>query len=43
MLVETKKTGKWGRWIATIYLPDCSKSLNEEMVEKGLARGVGGQ
>jgi len=38
MLVETERTGRWGRWIATVYLPDCPKSLNEELVEKGLAR-----
>jgi len=40
MLVETGKRGKWRRWIATIYLADSPKSLNEELIEKGLARRV---
>ncbi|MCL0076513.1 thermonuclease family protein [Dehalococcoidia bacterium] len=40
MLVETGKRGKWRRWIATIYLPDSPKSLNEELIENGLARRV---
>jgi micrococcal nuclease len=40
MLVETGKRERWRRWIATIYLADSPKSLNEELIEKGLARRV---
>lgn len=40
MLVETGKGGRWGRWIATIYLADSQKSLNIELIEKGFARRV---
>ncbi|HKJ78756.1 MAG TPA: thermonuclease family protein [Prolixibacteraceae bacterium] len=38
VLIETDKlTGKYGRYIGTIYLGDSQKSLNDELVEKGLA------
>jgi micrococcal nuclease len=37
LIIETKKRGKWRRWLATIYLNDSSKTLNEELVEKGMA------
>ncbi|MCL0065985.1 thermonuclease family protein [Dehalococcoidia bacterium] len=37
ILVGTGRTSKWGRWVATVYLPDCPKSLNEELIEKRLA------
>ena len=38
MLIETDKyTGKFGRYIGTIYLDDTSKTLNDELVEKGFA------
>jgi micrococcal nuclease len=37
MVVETKKRGKWRRWLAKVYLGDSEKALNEELVEKGLA------
>ena len=37
ILVETERAGKWGRWIATVYLPDCPETLNQELIEKGLA------
>ena len=40
MLVETKKRGKRRRWLAKIYLPDSEISLNEELIEKGLAKRV---
>jgi len=40
-VVETKKRGKWRRWIAKIYLRDSDKTLNEELVEKGLGKKVG--
>lgn len=37
--VKTSKTGKYGRWIATIYVNDGTKTLNvnEELVRRGLA------
>ncbi len=39
--VETEKdTGKYGRYIATLWLADSSISLNDEHVEKGLAQRV---
>lgn len=38
ILIETDKfTGKYGRYIGTIYLDDNEKSLNDELVEKGFA------
>jgi len=37
MVVETGRRGRWRRWVATIYLADSQKSLNEELIEKGLA------
>ncbi len=37
-IVETAKdTGKYGRYIATVWLADNSISLNDELVEKGFA------
>jgi micrococcal nuclease len=40
-IVETDKdTGKFGRYIATIWLKDWTKSLNDELVEKGYAKRV---
>jgi micrococcal nuclease len=40
-LIETDKdTGKYGRYIATIWLADNSVSLNDELVEKGFAQVV---
>lgn len=37
-LIETDKdTGKYGRYIATIWLADSEISLNDELVEKGFA------
>jgi len=43
IIVETFKNdkdkyGKYGRFLANIYLPDEEKSLNDEMVELNLAR-----
>jgi micrococcal nuclease len=39
--LETEKdTGKYGRYIGTIWLADSEKSLNDELVEKGFARYV---
>lgn len=32
-----KVTEKYGRYIGTIWLPDSSVALNDELVEKGLA------
>ncbi len=37
MVIETRKRGKWRRWIAKIYLEDSEKTLNDELVEQGLA------
>ena len=39
MIIETRKMGKWRRWLAKVYLPDTGRTLNEELIEKGLARG----
>ena len=36
-LIRSEKQGKYGRWLAWIYLADSDKTLNEELVEKGLA------
>ena len=36
-VVETKKRGKWRRWLGVIYFADREKSLNEELIERGLA------
>ena len=42
MIVETRKMGKWRRWLAKVYLHDTGRTLNEELIEKGLAkRGAG--
>lgn len=38
LIIETKKRGKWRRWLATVYLNDSPKTLNEELVEQGLAK-----
>ena len=35
---DKDKTGKYGRYIAWVYLPNTSKSLNTIMIEKGLAK-----
>ena len=40
MMIETRKLGKWRRWLAKVYLPDMGRTLNEELIEKGLARRV---
>jgi len=38
ILIETDKyTGKFGRYIGTIYLENTEKTLNAELVEKGFA------
>jgi micrococcal nuclease len=37
-VIETEKdTGKYGRYIATVWLADSTTSLNAELVEKGFA------
>jgi len=38
MMIETRKMGKWRRWLAKVYLPDAGRTLNEELIERGLAR-----
>lgn len=41
IMIETDKyTGKYGRYIGTIFLADSSTSLNDELAEKGLAKYV---
>ncbi|RZN15302.1 MAG: hypothetical protein EF812_02840 [Methanosarcinales archaeon] len=40
LIIETKKRSKWRHWLATIYLNDSLKTLNEELVEKGMAEPV---
>jgi micrococcal nuclease len=41
VLIETEKyTGKYGRYIGTITLADSEITLNDELVEKGIARRV---
>lgn len=40
LVIETEKRGKWRRWLAKVYLKDSTESLNEELVEKGLAETV---
>lgn len=40
-VIETlKDTGKFGRYIATVWLADSQISLNDELVQKGYARVV---
>jgi micrococcal nuclease len=41
LLIETEKvTEKYGRYIGTVWFPDSAVSLNDELVEKGLATYV---
>ena len=40
MIIETRKMGKWRRWLAKVYLPDTGRTLNEELIKKGLAKPV---
>jgi micrococcal nuclease len=35
--VDSHKDDKYGRWLATIYLPDSIDSLNNGLIRKGLA------
>lgn len=38
LILETEKvTEKYGRYVGTVFLADSSISLNDELVEKGLA------
>jgi len=40
-LIDTDKdTGKYGRYIAVVWLADSATSLNDELVEKGYAEVV---
>ena len=40
-VIDTDKdTGKYGRYIAVVWLADSSTSLNDELVEKGYAEVV---
>lgn len=38
VIIETKKTGKYGRYIATIYLMDGTTSVNQLLVENDLIK-----
>lgn len=38
VLVTTKKTGKYGRYIATVYLDGIN--LNEQLIKEGMAERV---
>ena len=29
MIIETRKMGKWRRWLAKVYLPDTRRTLKE--------------
>ena len=40
MIIETRKLGKWRRWLAKVYLPDTGRTLNEELVERDLAKKI---
>ena len=41
VIIETDKlVGKYGRYIGTIYLADSNITLNDELVQKGLAEYV---
>jgi len=40
MIIETRKLGKWRRWLAKVYLLDSGKTLNEELIERRLAKRV---
>ena len=35
--VATTKRGKWRRWLADLHLPDATATLNEELIDQGLA------
>ena len=38
VVIQTKKTGKFGRWLAVIYLPgDPTRTVNQLLLEEGLA------
>ena len=37
MIIKTDKVGKYRRWVALIFLEDSKKTLNQELVEQGLA------
>ena len=38
VIETTKDAGVYGRYLAKIFLPDTAQSLNDELVEKGLAK-----
>ena len=37
-IIETYNIGKYGRWVADIFLADSELSLNQELLDKGLAK-----
>jgi micrococcal nuclease len=36
-IIRSHRTGKYGRWIAEIWFLDSDKSLNQELLDEGLA------
>lgn len=41
IIIESQKTGKYGRWLGTLYLLGSSESINQYMLTKGLAKPYG--
>lgn len=37
IIIQTEKTGKFGRWLCHIYLPDDTKTANTVLLEEGHA------
>lgn len=42
VIIETEKTDKYGRWLATIRLSPDAKSINEQLIEANLAKSYDG-
>jgi len=38
LIVKSRKRGKYGRYLADIYIPQCEVSVNDWLVEQGHAR-----
>ena len=38
IVTEKDKTGKYGRWLATVYYHNGEKNLNEELLQNGHAK-----
>lgn len=37
VILQTEKTGKYGRWLGTIYIPEYIESVNQLLLDEGLA------